>query len=294
MLNGRRSTDGLFDCAFGQALFCYVYVNGEYFATYDGPYGLETTGNYGEKITGIILPDTDFGVEVFSIELRYLMMPHQFYMLSGGIAQGDMLQYYDSREAMGATSFDYGRYTTSEFVAGGGSFVLESSVTTAGLLASIVGWLNGILQALNNIWNSVTSGFSNVVSAITSLPQKLWTLIENGLKALFVPTEDQLQEYHDKWSELMSDRFGALYQCMDLVDQFFTDIQDYSSTGVIEMPGVTVDLAGTPWTFGGYEIDVVPEGFEFLADSLKLIVDIVCTLAFINAMKNRFERLLDR
>ena len=178
-------------------------------------------------------------------------------------------------------------------------------VSDKGLLSSIVDTITNIFSSITNlpvnIANSIKGFFDNVVNAvnkvftaISELPAKIWNLIETGLKNLFVPTEEDLQEYYDKWNVLMSERFGALYEVVNIVTDFIDSFKSYNETGTIDFPAVTVDLAGSPFTFGGWTVAIVPDGFGLLFDSLKLAIDMVCTYAFVFGMKKRYEDLVER
>lgn len=178
-----------------------------------------------------------------------------------------------------------------------------AAVSEGGLINSIIQVVKNIFSAITNlpanIANSIKGFFDNVVSAVnkvftalSELPGKLWNVFETGLIALTVPTEEQVSEFNDKMNNLLKDRFGALYEVGDLCVQHIEAFQSYYEVGTIVFPAVTVDLAGSPFTFGGWTVDICPDGFEFLFDALKLAINMVCTLAVISSLKNRFDRLL--
>ena len=193
---------------------------------------------------------------------------------------------------------------------------------TAGLLSGIVSWLqsirdgivnvgdgvtnvknavtnglNSVVTGVSNVKNAVTNGLTNVVNSIIELPSKIWNVFETGIKSLFVPSEADISTMHEKWQNLMRDRFGAIYQSGDIVHSFSQTMSVNSAMvadtgGIITMPAVTANLAGTNFTFGGYEVDLVPDGFQWLVTSLKMLINIVCTILFINALKGKIEVLL--
>ena len=103
-----------------------------------------------------------------------------------------------------------------------------------------------------------------------------------------------MEEYQDKYSNLFKERFGLLYECVTLIDEFFGNLDVSTKQNFIEIPSVTVDLAGEDFTFGGYQMQIVPTKFEFLADAVKTLTSIICSFGFVIAMKNRFTRLLER
>lgn len=132
------------------------------------------------------------------------------------------------------------------------------------------------------------SWLERVVQGITNLPDK----ILDGIKSLFVPDAESMAEYKDQWEALLQQRFGAIYESVKLIDDFATSLRSDSLKGTITFPSVELNLAGTHVVFGGWEVDVVPAGFEFLIEVLKKIISMVATLAFINSMRRKFEMIL--
>ena len=153
---------------------------------------------------------------------------------------------------------------------------------------------------LENIGNKLSSGFSalgdklmNVFNSIVELPQKIWNLISDGLKSLFVPSEESMTDYEDKWDSLLSQRLGAVYEVCDIVTDSWSEIGNADTTDTINFPSATIDLPGdAQFTFGGYDVKIVPDGFDVLVQAIKLIVGIVCTLAFINGMLRRYDEIM--
>lgn len=128
----------------------------------------------------------------------------------------------------------------------------------------------------------------NIANGIINLPQT----IMDGIKGLFVPDAEAMAEYKDQWESLLSQRFGAIYESVQLIDDFASSLSMQGLQDTVTFPSVELDLAGTLVVFGGWEVDVVPDGFEFLIEVLKKIISIVATLAFVNAMRNKFEGIL--
>ena len=132
------------------------------------------------------------------------------------------------------------------------------------------------------------SWLERVVQGITNLPDK----ILDGIKSLFVPDAESMAEYKEQWEALLSQRFGAIYESVQLIDDFVSSIELQSTQGYISFPEVSVDLVGTTFTFGGWNVQVVPSGFEAVVEILKKIISIIATLAFINSMRRKFEMVL--
>lgn len=150
--------------------------------------------------------------------------------------------------------------------------------------------LGRISRIARNIWNS-----------ILELPERFVYHLKNGLQALFVPTEDDLLDIKDKFTQLLDDRFGAVYDSAQIIDDFSHSFISQSQSamvdgegadGFVTFPAVTVNLAGADFTFGDFEVDLVPDKFEGIVDMLKMITNITCTLFFVNMLKRKLEGLL--
>lgn len=156
----------------------------------------------------------------------------------------------------------------------------------AGLLSGILGWVKKTAE-------DVSSGFANIGTWFAELPGKLWDVISNGLKSLFVPDEEFLTGYSDKWDELLSSRLGAVYQVVNVIDESWGNIQNADKVNTISMPSCTIPLPnGNSFSFGGYDVQIVPDRFDVLVTALKSIIGIVCTAMFINGLKNRYDEVM--
>lgn len=166
------------------------------------------------------------------------------------------------------------------------TFVMVDQPTkTEGLLA-------GIFQKVKDGFQNLKDGLSNVVKSITELPVKLWENISDGLKGLFVPSEESMTAYKDKWDELLASRFGAVYQVVNIMTDSWDSIMNADQTDTIAFPQATINFSGTPFTFGGYDVKIVPDGFGVLVTAIKSIVAIVCTVAFVNGLRKRYDEIM--
>lgn len=140
-------------------------------------------------------------------------------------------------------------------------------------------------------------------NGIKELPQKIGEtvgakLMELGewiiekIKGLFIPSEESIVELKDKFEQLLNNRFGAVYDAADIIDDFANSFSYTNTDNSITIPDVKLNLAGTEFTFGGWEVDVIPDGFEGLVEVLKTVVSMVCTILFINSMRKRLEEIL--
>lgn len=138
-----------------------------------------------------------------------------------------------------------------------------------------------------------TGLLQNLVTEVKELPGAIGNKIKEAVTDLFIPDAEAIVEQKDQWDELLADRFGAVYEAGSIASDIAEAFVPGETQQIISFPATTFDLAGAEFVFGGWEIDVVPDGFEFAIDTLKMIINIACTLLFVNALKNRFENTLD-
>lgn len=142
--------------------------------------------------------------------------------------------------------------------------------------------LKGIKGVLQNVFNS-----------ITELPQKLWNIISDGLKSLFIPSEDYLVQFKEDLDSMLEEKLGAVYQVIDITMNSWDKIKDSDATNTINFPKVEIALlGGDKFSFGGYDVKIVPDGFSFIIESIKLIVGICASLLFINGLRKRYDEVM--
>lgn len=202
-------------------------------------------------------------------------------MYAGGVEQ-----YY---QQSGISYYASYGFRNSMFIIG------NTASDNSGFFASIIEWLQNIRDRIQSVAQSVAnlgSTMTNVWNSIKNLPSQIWTYISDGLTSLFIPDEETITGIKEDWDGLMSDRFGAIYDAGSLITDWAGNFQEQSAKDTIQMPSVTVNLAGTPFTFGGYDVKLIPDGFGALVEILKGLLDIVCTLAFVNAMRKRYDSIV--
>lgn len=263
----------------------------------------QITDNFNVKANGV----------KFTIGADFDNLPCDVYAVNISIVYDPQLAFNNNNGDSSLTATNWA-YTTVKHGWGydNSHLTLNVNDNTAGLLSSIIAFIQSILEGVQNIFTKIGdfmtsvansfselfsklgTWFSNLISSIIELPSKIWTLIENGLKSLFVPDETFIQEYKNDWDIVLSDRFGAIYQSVELLIDYVSMVDNEVSKGTITLPSTSIDLPdGAVFTFGGYDVKIVPEGFGFLADAVKFAVDVVCSFAVINALKRRFERVME-
>lgn len=98
-----------------------------------------------------------------------------------------------------------------------GSPTDNTNKSTSGWFNGLFEWLSNILDGINGLLSSISSGFSNVVNSILSLPAK----IAEAVKGLFVPSDAQMDELKASFNTLLSEKLGFVYQAGSLVTGVF-------------------------------------------------------------------------
>lgn len=169
------------------------------------------------------------------------------------------------------------------------NFNLEIQSEEAGLLSGLLGWVQNIFSKITDTLAKV----GEIAASITELPQKLWIKISDGLKSLFIPSSEELEQFISKMDNLLESKFGAVYQVVNTTIESWERVKEADATDTIDMPEVTIALPeNNEFTFGGYNIKIVPDGFTAIVTALKSIVGIVCTVAFINGLRKRYDEVM--
>lgn len=233
--------------------------------------------------------DFKFSGSKYTLSLDLVDVPFDVYKISMYVNYNFQTMYNISD-----TYLDYNTYRITRYLGFSNSnfqFSAKETDKTSGLLATIIEWLTNIRDNIVNLPSKIADGikgfFDNVVNAVVNLGNT----ILDGIKNLFIPSEEDITKMKDKWDTLLSDRFGALYQVASLISDYATAFTEQSK-GTILFPSVSIPLAGAEFTFGGWEVQIVPDGFEIVFDTLKLITSILATFLFVNGMKKRFDKLL--
>lgn len=151
----------------------------------------------------------------------------------------------------------------------------------AGLLTSVIEWLKGIKEGITGVFNT-----------LKELPSVLWNYIQNGLQRLFTPSEDFIVTFKDDMDSMLSDKLGAVYEVVDITFDSWDSIKTFDETNTINFPSATINLGKDSFTFGGYTVQIVPDGFDIIVGVLKSIIGIVCTVAFVNGLRKRYDELM--
>lgn len=116
--------------------------------------------------------------------------------------------------------------------------------------------------------------------------------IVDAIAGLFVPSEEALEDFKDDMEELCSEHLGGLYEANDLILDYADTFTDTEAAETITFPAVSIPLAGASFEFGGWQVPLKIDEFEFVYTVLALIIDFICTATFLNMCKKKLEIFL--
>ena len=137
------------------------------------------------------------------------------------------------------------------------------------------GLLSGILAFLQTIYN-----------AIVSLPGNIASAIIEGLKGLFIPSEEDITGIKSQYESLFYERLGFIYQgfqwVVDFASTILNTLQNVTSYS-FDFPGVSVPLNGTTYQIIPATMVSLDNGvMDVLRPVLGTIVSFVCIVSFVN------------
>lgn len=142
------------------------------------------------------------------------------------------------------------------------------------------------------IQNQITNIGNDLAALPEKVGEKITDKIGDSIKGLFVPSETDIVAVKEKWTTLFSERFGAVYESTTVLDGVFDAFVFDAVQPTFTFPTIELEFSGVPFVLGGWEVRLIPEGFDFIVPIIKSITDIALTLVFLNAMRKKYERLV--
>lgn len=148
------------------------------------------------------------------------------------------------------------------------------------------GLLSGILAFLQTIYN-----------AIVSLPGNIASAIIEGLKGLFIPSEEDITGIKSQYESLFSQRLGFIYQAASWITDFAQTMLSTLQSGntyQFTFPGVSVPLPdGTNMVLLQEQQVSLENGLmDVLRPVLGTIVSFICVVSFINMAHDMVSALI--
>lgn len=132
--------------------------------------------------------------------------------------------------------------------------------------------------------------FASIIDGIVNLPGKIVTFLIDGLKDLFVPSGDEMNQLINDLKTSMEDKLGFIGETLTIVVDLFQSIITSTDTSTcLNFPAINVMGHSI---FDGACVEFVPEGFEDIAETVRLFIDVICTITFINMARNKIDQFL--
>lgn len=144
----------------------------------------------------------------------------------------------------------------------------------------------------DSLWGKLSQAFSSIGNWFTQLGDRIKGFFEElleGIKNLFIPSDGYFDAKAEEMKTAFEDRFGALYTAGDLINGLVDDLQNATGSDTVTFPEIKW---GEDVLIPETQVDVVPDGFEFLQDFCKMISSLVLCLAFIMMLIHRFEKVV--
>lgn len=242
-----------------------LYINGAYYqdlkTTVSGTPAVDRPGNYRIEIDNAnIVFDAPTYVERIEIVLNYKLNPTRIVDCTGGFGIGVM--------CYGSSASSYARIALQT----------GSNGESVGLLKSIVQFLQ------------------NIVDGITQLPGKIATAIIEGIKSLFIPSEDFITQWKEEFFTLLKERLGFIYQCFEILGNFFDEfILGWGDTDnyVFTVPTIDFTVYGNTYVlFEKQEISLDNPAMDVLRPFAGTVVSIIVVLGFVHTMEDMFIAII--
>lgn len=142
--------------------------------------------------------------------------------------------------------------------------------------------VDGVKDSVDGVQEAVT----DVKEEVASLPQKIATAILDGIKSLFIPSEEDLTQIKTEYEDMLAEKLGFIWQAFDLLTTFVGDLQSSLEDGhayEFVFPGVKFPMQGE-------ELVLIPETpvslenglMDVLRPVLGTIVSAIAVIAFVN------------
>lgn len=142
--------------------------------------------------------------------------------------------------------------------------------------------VDGVGETLEGVQDTLTE----TKEEITSLPQKIATAISDGVKGLFIPSQEDLTAIRDKYEDMLSEKLGFVWQAYDLLTGFVGDLQTNLESGEayeFTFPGVKLPMQGQEFVLvAETPVSLENDLMDVLRPVLGTIVSIICVSAFVN------------
>lgn len=182
--------------------------------------------------------------------------------------------------------------TTVTTLAGGGEVLPDYSGQLGEIQESLgdvqegIGAVKDSVDGVKDSVDGVQEAVTDVKEEVASLPQKIATAILDGIKSLFIPSEEDLTQIKTEYEDMLAEKLGFIWQAFDLLTTFVGDLQSSLEDGQayeFVFPGIKFPMQGE-------ELVLIPETpvslenglMDVLRPVLGTIVSAIAVIAFVN------------
>lgn len=120
----------------------------------------------------------------------------------------------------------------------------------------------------------------------------------NGIKDLFIPSQQDIEDFKTALDTLMQDKFGAFWASQSLLRQAVSQLGSIQMRESIRFPGVTIDVGDNQtFTLAAQDVPLNPASgnatWSTFLESVRLAFDIVSTLLVINMLKDKLQYIIN-
>lgn len=151
-------------------------------------------------------------------------------------------------------------------------------------------------NSINSAANDLKAGqeethslLGDVIEAVTSLP----SLIIDGLKSLFIPSDDFFKTYFDDLYSWFSDKFGFLTIPLDIFIQIIGIFTSSSEVDfVVTLPALTV-VNETVWKEQSFNMtEFLNTNFSVLVSAIRFGTSVLLVFGFLNLCRRKYNEVM--
>lgn len=159
-------------------------------------------------------------------------------------------------------------------------FTTTTAETTTGINVTVE--VDVDLDETNGLLGQIKEGIAGLAQSIL-----------DGLKNLFIPSDDFLDQFTADMEGLAQDHLGGLYQAEQLLVDMFEDFGDVTAKEEIYIPPAHIPLAGSELVLGDWHIPLKVAGLpDILYDGIAFIIDFLALMAFLSMCRRKLEIFL--
>lgn len=147
------------------------------------------------------------------------------------------------------------------------------------------------MSETNGILGTISSSISTLASSIVS-----------GITGIFIPSQEDFQRFRSTIDTKLEENFGVAYTAHTIIHDTIAGVDTTQIEETIDIPQINIPVVVNSsgevlqtMPFGGWTVSLKPEStkLSFLYSSLRLIGNIIVTLAVINTLRNKFEYFIN-